>query len=54
MSRTRVPRAAMLGAAATLVAGAGLVALTAGPALAATGTTVTPAGDSYSATLVSG
>jgi hypothetical protein len=54
MSRTRVLRAAPLGAVAALVAGVGLVALTAGPAQAATGTTVTPAGDAYSASLVSG
>jgi YD repeat-containing protein len=54
MSRSRILRAAPLGAAAALVAGVGLVTLTAGPAQAASGTTVTPAGDSYSASLVSG
>jgi hypothetical protein len=54
MSRTRFLRAAPLGAAAALVAGVGLVALSAGPAMAATGTTVTPAGDAYSASLVAG
>jgi hypothetical protein len=54
MSRSRVLRTAPLAAAAALVAGAGLVALTAGPAQAAGGTTVTPAGDSYSAALVAG
>lgn len=54
MTRSRVLRAVPLGAAAALVAGVGLVALTGGPALAASGTTVTPAGDSYSASLVSG
>jgi hypothetical protein len=54
MSRSRFLRAAPLGAAAALLAGAGLVALTAGPAQAASGTTVTPAGDSYSASLVAG
>jgi YD repeat-containing protein len=53
MSRTRLLRVAPVGAAA-LVAGAGLVALTAGPAQAATGTTVTPAGDTYSASLAPG
>jgi hypothetical protein len=54
MSRTRFLRAAPLCAAAALVAGVGLVALSAGPAMAATGTTVTPAGDAYSASLVAG
>ena len=54
MSRSRLLRAAPFGAAAALVAGAALVALTAGPAQAASGTTVTPAGDSYTASLVSG
>lgn len=54
MSRSRILRAAPLAAAAALVAGVGLVALTAGPAQAASGTTVTPAGDSYSASLVAG
>ncbi len=54
MSRSRILRAAPLGAAAALVAGVGLVTLTAGPAQAASGTTVTPAGDSYSAGLVAG
>jgi YD repeat-containing protein len=54
MSRSRVLRVAPLGAASALMAGLGLVALTAGPAQAASGTTVTPAGDSYSASLVPG
>jgi hypothetical protein len=54
MSRNRALRATPLGAAAALVAAAGLVGLTAGPALAASGTTVTPAGDAYSASLVAG
>jgi hypothetical protein len=54
MSRSRVLRVAPLAAAAALAAGTGLIALTAGPAQAASGTTVTPAGDSYSASLVAG
>jgi hypothetical protein len=54
MSRSRVLRAAPLGAAIALAAGIGLT-LTGTPALAdASGTTVTPAGDSFSASLVSG
>jgi len=53
MSRSRILRAGPIGAAAALAAGIGLT-LTAGPAMAASGTTVTPAGDSFSASLVSG
>lgn len=53
MTRSRILRAAPVSAAAALAAGLGL-ALTGAPALAASGTTVTPAGDSYSASLVSG
>jgi YD repeat-containing protein len=52
-SRTRTARRSAL-AATAVVAGAGLVALPAGPAQAAASTTVGPAGHSYTAALVPG
>ncbi|RZU49176.1 YD repeat-containing protein [Krasilnikovia cinnamomea] len=53
-SPTSTLRRGAVFAAATVMATAGLTALSAGPALAATGTTVSPAGHAFSAALVSG